>query len=358
MRGCLPSCSLDRTVAEFILQRLIGPNPCARASPPRARAGARCRRHGRGWRDQQEKSRTVGDVVEAPMMTPKASPASARPETGSAASARRTPRRDDRAQHHHSAEPDRPAPARTHTAVRASGHYNSRSMSVQVSSRVNTLKNIATRLRIDSVVSTTEAGSGHPRLAARRPDIMARCSLPRCGTTRAIRRIRQRSVRALERARGADPLRGVGGGRLHQARDLLNLRRSTPTSRPSDAPPAFATLRQGRSARGSGGRRHRAQRAPHQVRLPHLRAARRRRDRRRLGLGTAGLGAFDKVDTLCGITTSTRSARAARRSGAQHGGARGALARGRCHAIVVDGHDLPQILDALDEAGARRAVRR
>ena len=46
-------------------------------------------------------------------------------------------------------------------------------MSVQVASRVNTLKNIATRLRIDSVVSTSEAGSGHPTTCCSAAEIMA-----------------------------------------------------------------------------------------------------------------------------------------------------------------------------------------
>src|SRR5690348_6981385 len=46
-------------------------------------------------------------------------------------------------------------------------------MPVQTSSRVPALMNIATRLRIDSVVSTSEAGSGHPSSCCSAAEIMA-----------------------------------------------------------------------------------------------------------------------------------------------------------------------------------------
>ena len=46
-------------------------------------------------------------------------------------------------------------------------------MSVQTSSRVSALKNIATRLRIDSVLATTEAGTGHPSTCMSAAEIMA-----------------------------------------------------------------------------------------------------------------------------------------------------------------------------------------
>ena len=46
-------------------------------------------------------------------------------------------------------------------------------MPVQTASRVNALKNIATRLRIDSVRATTEAGSGHPSTCCSAAEIMA-----------------------------------------------------------------------------------------------------------------------------------------------------------------------------------------
>lgn len=46
-------------------------------------------------------------------------------------------------------------------------------MPVQTSSRVPALMNIATRLRIDSVRATTEAGSGHPSTCCSAAEIMA-----------------------------------------------------------------------------------------------------------------------------------------------------------------------------------------
>jgi transketolase len=46
-------------------------------------------------------------------------------------------------------------------------------MPVRTASRVNALRNIATRLRIDSVRSTSEAGSGHPSTCASAAEIVA-----------------------------------------------------------------------------------------------------------------------------------------------------------------------------------------
>src|SRR5918996_5070832 len=46
-------------------------------------------------------------------------------------------------------------------------------MPVQTSSRVPALRNIATRLRIDSVRSTSEAGSGHPSSSCSAADLVA-----------------------------------------------------------------------------------------------------------------------------------------------------------------------------------------
>src|SRR5918996_316832 len=46
-------------------------------------------------------------------------------------------------------------------------------MPVQAASRVAALKNVATRLRIDSVRATTEAGSGHPSTCCSAAEIVA-----------------------------------------------------------------------------------------------------------------------------------------------------------------------------------------
>src|SRR4030095_7565472 len=68
-----------------------------------------------------------------------------------------------------------PVQGRTRTAPPASGHYNDprRSSFVHASSRVSALRNIATRLRIDSVRATTEAGSGHPTSCCSDADVTA-----------------------------------------------------------------------------------------------------------------------------------------------------------------------------------------
>src|SRR5262245_14436730 len=69
----------------------------------------------------------------------------------------------------------RPARACTRNATRAPAHYNYRSegVLVQASSRVPALHNIATRLRIDSVRSTTAAGSGHPTSCCSAAELVA-----------------------------------------------------------------------------------------------------------------------------------------------------------------------------------------
>ena len=46
-------------------------------------------------------------------------------------------------------------------------------MAVEAAARVPALMNVATRLRIDSVRSTTEAGSGHPSTCCSAAEIMA-----------------------------------------------------------------------------------------------------------------------------------------------------------------------------------------
>src|SRR5688572_3789785 len=84
-----------------------------------------------------------------------------------------------RARRQRQARPSRlarqPVQGCTRTALPASGHYNDhrRSSFVHASSRVSALRNIATRLRIDSVRATTEAGSGHPTSCCSAADVAA-----------------------------------------------------------------------------------------------------------------------------------------------------------------------------------------
>ena len=156
----------------------------------------------------------------------------------------------------------------------------------------------------------------------------------RCATTRATRRTpttiasccRKDTRRRFSTRPG--PRRG-----FIKREDLLTLRTLRLRSRRASDAAAAVGGRRDRLARSGAlrRRRHRAQRAPHRLRLPHLRAARRRRDRRRLGLGSGRrVGRFHKLDSLCGSPMSTRSARAVRRSGSTtstrspRGGARSA----------------------------------
>ena len=172
------------------------------------------------------------------------------------------------------------------SAIKSADH-----MSLDRATLIPALKNVATRLRIDSLKSTSEAGSGHPTSCCSAAEIMAAAVFRRD----AVRSARpaapgQRSLRAVERPRGPDSLRGLGRSRRLRPRGAAELEadRFRPR-RPPDA--AVAVRRRGdRFARAGHlrGDRHRAERAADQVGLPDLRAARRRRIGRRLGVGSRG----------------------------------------------------------------------
>ena len=170
---------------------------------------------------------------------------------------------------------------------------------------IDSLRNIATRLRIDSVRSTTEAGSGHPTTCLSAAEIVAALFFaemrfdPRNpqnpdtdrfvlskGHAAPILYAAWAEAGAFDRERAAQA-----------ARDRLGPRGA------SDAAAAVRRRRHRLARPGPlRGRRHRAERAAHRVRLPHVRAARRRRNRRRLGLGSrAGRAELDKLDNLCAI---------------------------------------------------------
>ena len=305
----------------------------------------------------------VGDVVEAARID-------AEHDAGQRAAGRRLARLQDlegrRARRPRPERPcrraRRPARARRRTAARASGHYNSRSggpllARADVHRACPRCMNIATRLRIDSV-RADERGrqrSSEHLLLGRRD---RRRALLRRDALRPARPAepRQRSLRAVEGARRADPVRRLGRGRLPQARGPADAAPPRFRSRRASDAAAAVGRRRHRIARPGAlrRRRHRAQRAAHRVRLPHLRAARRRRDRPKARSGRPPTSpAFDKLDSLCGIT----DVNALGQSGPtqwQHD-MEALAARWRAfgwHALVVDGHDLPAILDALEKARA------
>ena len=104
---------------------------------------------------------------------------------------------------------------------------------------------------------------------------------------------------------------------LFPREELLKLRKIEVG--PRRAPDAAAAVRRRRHRIARSGhlrrRRHRAQRAAHRIRLPHLRAARRRRDGRRIGVGSGSGRPSTTSSTTCArSSTSTASARARRRS--------------------------------------------
>ncbi len=153
---------------------------------------------------------------------------------------------------------------------------------------IELLKGIANQLRIHSITSTTAAGSGHPTSCCSAADIVATLFFGHMRyDAKNPHYLQQRPVHFVEGPRRAVALRRVGGnglvsrGRVAEAAQI-HLR----PRRPSDAAAAVRG-RGDRLARPGLERRrgHGARRAARQTGLQHLRPARRRRNRRRLGLG-------------------------------------------------------------------------
>ena len=207
--------------------------------------------------------------------------------------------------------------------------------------------------------STSEAGSGHPTSCCSAADVVAALFFAEMRfDPKDPQQSRQRSLRAVEGARRADSVRRVGRGRRVRSRraaeaahDRLGPRR------PSDAAAAVRRRRHRLARPGHlRGDRHRAERAPDRVRLPHLRAARRRRDRPKDRSGRRPTSPpIDELDNLCGIT-DVNGLGQSRPTMWQHDMEQFAR-RWRAfgwHAIVIDGHDMSAILDALAEARAHQ----
>ena len=147
--------------------------------------------------------------------------------------------------------------------------------------------------------------------------------------------------------------RGPRPGSFPRERAAEAARARLRSRRPSDAAAAVRRRRH-RIARPGPlrRRRHRAQRAPHRLRLPHLRADGRRRDGRRLGVGSGATSAhFDKLDNLCGITdvNGLGQSRADAAGSTTWSSSRAAGARSAGTRSSIDGHDM--------DADPRRAGR-
>ncbi|MEQ1573506.1 MAG: transketolase [Vicinamibacterales bacterium] len=227
-------------------------------------------------------------------------------------------------------------------------------MPVQTSSRVPALTNIATRLRIDSVRATSEAASGHPSTCCSAAEIVSALFFSEMRYDAKDPQHPDNDRFVLSKGHAAPLLYAAWAeaGFLHRD-ELLNLRRidsdleGHPTPRLPFVDVATGSLGQGLCA-GVG------------IALNARRIGSEYRTYVLLGDGesaegsvweAADVAAFDRIESLCAIT----DVNALGQSGPtqwQHDTEALAL-RWRAfgwHTIVVDGHDIPAILAALDEA--------
>ena len=233
-------------------------------------------------------------------------------------------------------------------------------MPVETASRVPALMNIATRLRIDSVRATTEAGSGHPSTCCSAAEIMAALFFAEMRYDPLDPGNEDNDRFVLSKGHGAPVLYAAWAEAGIIAReDILSLRRlesdleGHPTPRLPWVDVATGSLGQGLCA-GVG---------------IALNARRIRSDYRTyvlLGDGetaegsvweAAEMAASHKLDALCGII-DVNALGQSQPTQLQHDMQAYANRWGAFgwHPIVVDGHDLTAILDAL--AQARRVTDR
>ena len=227
-------------------------------------------------------------------------------------------------------------------------------MGLDRSTLIPALKNIATQLRIDSIKSTSEAGSGHPTSCMSAAEIMAALFF-------AEMRFDPRDPRhpgsdrfVLSKGHAAPVLYSAWAeaGAFDRA-ELMKLREigsdleGHPTPRLNFVDVATGSLGQGICA--AIGTALNARRIKSDYRTYAL-----------LGDGesaegsvweAADVGAIDKLDNLCGVT-DVNGLGQSRPTMWQHDMEQFAR-RWRAfgwHAIVIDGHDVAAILDALEEA--------
>ncbi len=231
-------------------------------------------------------------------------------------------------------------------------------MPVQTSLHVPALMNIATRLRIDSVRSTSEAGSGHPSTCCSAAEIVAALFFAEMRYDPRDPQNPDNDRFVLSKGHAAPLLYAAWAEAGFLTReDVLTLRRldsnleGHPTPRLPFADVATGSLGQGLCA--ASGIALNARRIGSDYRTYVL-----------MGDGesaegsvweAANVAAFDRLDSLCGIT----DVNALGQSGPtqwQHD-LEALAARWRAfgwNALLVNGHDLPEILDALDKARQTR----
>src|SRR5258706_474084 len=231
-------------------------------------------------------------------------------------------------------------------------------MPVQSSSRVAALRNVATRLRIDSVLSTSEAGSGHPTSCASAADIVAALFFSEMRYDARNPQNPDNDRFVLSKGHAAPILYAawaeVG---LLKREDLLTLRRldsdleGHPTPRLSFVDVATGSLGQGICA--AVGTALNARRIASDYRTYVL-----------LGDGESAEGsvweaaetaASNRLDSLCGITDVNGMGQRGPSIWNHDMEAYAAKWRGfGWHAIIIDGHALAAILDAFEQARRTR----
>jgi transketolase len=227
-------------------------------------------------------------------------------------------------------------------------------MTLDRASLIPALKNIATRLRIDSVKSTSEAGSGHPTSCCSAAELMAALFFAEMKFDPKDPHNPNADRFVLSKGHAAPILYAAWAeaGAFDRS-ELLKLRtigsdlEGHPTPRLPFVDVATGSLGQGICA--AVGSALNARRIQSSYRTYVL-----------LGDGetaegsvweAADVAAVDRLDNLCGLT-DVNALGQSRPTMWQHDMEQFAR-RWRAfgwHAIVVDGHDLNQILDALDEA--------
>ena len=218
--------------------------------------------------------------------------------------------------------------------------------------------NIATRLRIDSVRSTTEAGSGHPSTCCSAAEIVAALFFAEMRYDARDPQNPDNDRFVLSKGHSAPILYAAWAEAGFLKRDdLLNLRKfdsdleGHPTPRLPFVDVATGSLGQGLCA-GVG------------IALNARRIGSDYRTYVLLGDGESAEGAvwegadvagFHKIDSLCGITDVNALGQSGPTQWQHDMEALAGRWRGfGWHTIVVDGHDLPAILDALEKARQTR----
>jgi transketolase len=225
---------------------------------------------------------------------------------------------------------------------------------VQTSARVSALINIATRLRIDSLRATSESASGHPSTCFSAAELVAALFFAEMRYDARDPQNADNDRFVLSKGHAAPILYAAWAEAGFLRRDdLLNLRKLTsdleghPTPRLPFVDVATGSLGQGLCA-GVG------------IALNARRIQSEYRTYVLMGDGetaegsvweAADVAAHDRIDSLCALTDVNALGQSGPTQWQHDMDALAARWRGfGWHTIVIDGHDLPAILAALEEA--------